>query len=279
MSELPLILGVGLGGIGIGTIIAAGYLYSRKDKEEIIDVAKGIASTIPNLPTVPYENIPDEQLTAEQKAEKVRIKRQKSAAVQSYLNKKSSEEESKRMRENAIKQSQDAPKIAILEKLYRNIQKLDEELQPLNNNPSLTPEQKRRQSEILSEARGIEKQIKKYDEYLRQFAKNNLAMERDRIAKETPAIRSEPITEESEEEKIEDVDYYDSEEETPEEDFNLPIETEDRNSFSSNPAGGSKYFTLTYTPKKVTKKYKLNSNKRKSKRNKINKRKTKRNKK
>jgi hypothetical protein len=259
MSEIPLILGVGLGGIGIGTIIAAGYLYSNKDREQIKDIAQGITSAA--IQSLNSNKIAQKSIN--ERTEKIT---------------KENEERYKKEQENS-------GKIADLEQLYKDIQMLDKELQPINeqiDNPSILQQDKknieRRRAEILENARILEKQIKKYPETLRQLAKNNLAIERDTIDRasyrEPKSVNEEPLSDEE--------DIYNSEEDnTPEEDLNMPIETQERDSFMSTPpSGGSKYFTLTYTPKKLTKKCKSNCNKinkSKAKRNKINKRKSKRN--
>lgn len=277
MSEIPLILGVGLGGIGLGTIIAAGYLYSKKDREQLADVAQEIYS---NLPAIPFQNIPDEQLTPEQSREKQRIKSFRSATIQADMTRRQKIAEKQRLKELKTKQEEETPKIEQLEELYQNIQTLDEELKPLNDQiNTLTPQQKRRQAEILVEARTLEKQIKKYPQHLRQIAKNNLSIQRDTIARETYTRPSELVTQET----LSDGDYTDynsgdytdynsdynsDEDKTTEDDLNMPFEPEEPDdNLSSNHSGGSKYFTLTYTPKKLTKKYKSNSNKKKSKHN------------
>lgn len=269
MSEIPLILGVGLGGIGLGTIIAAGYLYSKKDREQLADVAQEIYS---NLPAIPFQNIPDEQLTPEQSREKQRIKSFRSATIQADMTRRQQIAEKQRLKELKTKQEEETPKIEQLEELYQNIQTLDEELKPLNDQiNTLTPQQKRRHAEILVEARTLEKQIKKYPQHLRQIAKNNLSIQRDTIARETYTRPSELVTQET----LSDGDYTDynsdynsDEDKTTEDDLNMHFEPEDPDdNFSSNHSGGSKYFTLTYTPKKLTKKYKSNSNKKKSKHN------------
>lgn len=261
MSEIPLILGVGLGGIGIGTIIAAGYLYSNKDREQMKDMAQGITSAA--IQALNSNKIAQKSIN--ERTEKI----------------------TKENEERYKKEQVNSEKIAELEQLYKDIQMLDKELQPINeqiDNPSIPQQDKknieRRRAEILENARILEKQIRKYPETIRQIAKNNVSIERDTIERasyrEPKPMNEEPLSNSDAE------DIYSSEEDnTPEEDLNMPIEAEERDSFMSlPPSGGSKYFTLTYTPKKLTKKCKSNYNKinkGKSKRNKINKRKSKRN--
>lgn len=280
MSEIPLILGVGLGGIGLGTIIAAGYLYSKKDREEIIDFAEE------KLPSIPFQNIPDEELTPEQIKEQKKIKALRKETILSNITKRQRKIEEKQMKVFESEQKKEAPKIKQLEQLYKDIKKLDEELQPINDkldSPSISQQNKkdleRRRSEILAEARSLEKQIKNYPQHLRQMAKYKLAIERDKIASETNGKPSEIVVEESiskEGYDSNDENITPEDDNTPEDDYIMSMETtSDRDSFSSNPAGGSKYFTLTYTPKKITKKYKTNINKKKSKHNRKNNRKIK----
>ena len=268
MSEIPLILGVGLGGIGLGTIIAAGYLYSNKDKEQlqnaVTDVAQGI----------------NEDLSEQEKRARDSARRQAAEIKDSERRRKIEEENVKRY--NIEKAEKDA-KLPQLEQLYRNIYTFDEELKPINqqiDNPS-TPQQdkknlERRRAEILVAANSLNKKIKKYPENLRQEAKNRLSNERETISRASYVREPEedPLSEEEEEEDP----LSEEENKTPDEDLIMRSD-----SFSSNSStGGSKYFTLTYTPKKLIKKCKSKCNKinnRKSKRNKINKIKTKRNKK
>ena len=314
MSDIAIIIGAGLGGIGLGTIIAAGYLYSKQDREELANTAAGIAQT----------------LTPDQLAQRSINKRTKEIIEENQAR----EEQTRKDSEKKIKR---------LENLYTDLKSLGKTLRPINDklDDETIPEEERKnleseRSPILKRARKIEEEIKKYANNLRLLAKNNLAFREPVVEEpvveepvvEEPVVEEpvvepvveepvveEPVAEEpvAEEPVVEPVveepvveepvveepvveepvaeeendDYRSEVDETPEDDLNMPIERISSSSFSSNPpAGGSKYFTLTYTPKKSTKKQKSKinritkrnkMNKRKTKRNKINKRKTKRN--
>jgi hypothetical protein len=300
MNDLPLLLGVGLGGIGLGTIIAAGYLYSNQDREVLKNSAAGIV----------------QKMTPDQLSQKsINIRTQNIMAE--------NQERDEKSRKNN-------DKIKNLESLYTDIQSLDKLIRTINDkleDKSISEEDRvnleNERAPLLASARKIEKEIKKYDEDLRQLAKNNISFKQDAslikdpVTKEPdiqkpdiqepniqepniqepniqePDIQEPDIQEPNIQEPdiqepdiqepdiqepdiqepiIQEPEEEDFQSKTPEDDLNMPIERSD--SFSSNPpTGGSKYFTLTYTPKKSTKKRKSLT-----KRNKLNKRKTKRNK-
>ena len=259
MSDNPLILGIGLGGVAIGTIFAAGYMFGVKQRS---------SSGKPEEDN----NIEDDNEDREDNL------------TPKFIQKPTTKREEENYKREFSRQEEENKKRPEVIKLFDDRENLKKELDKINNkleDPTKIPEEKeilvRRRTEILKKNKQLEKQIQSYPSDIIQRVKNKLAEASDAEYKEN-YNRLKALDESKEELELEakaeeaaaeeagpSYDGYGSEDENyGSEDENYSSEDMTRPSF-----GGAKKFVLTYTPTNKSKTNKHKNKKRKTKRNSI----------